>query len=156
MRARRPLFTFLLLNIFVSALVTGTILFFYDKAHPNNCNPPVAGLSTAFTEGENVSITGVIGTGAVQDERVVLRNTGSEKIVLTGWTLSDDKGLTYAFPQSPQLTLFPGASLQVHTKAGTDQPSDVYWNLTEPAWSSGELVVLYDPHKTARAFYRVP
>jgi hypothetical protein len=156
MRARRPLFPFLLLNIFVSALVTGTIIYFYDRTHQANCNTPVAGLTAVSSEGENVSIIGVIGAGAVQDERVVIQNTGSEKIVLTGWTLSDDQGLNYAFPQSPQLTLYPGASLQVHTRAGTDQPSDVYWSLTEPAWASGELVVLYDPAHTARAFYRVP
>jgi hypothetical protein len=157
MRARRPLFPYLLINIFVSALVTGTIIFFYDRSHQANCNPPKPGLTeVGSAEGVKVSIAGVIGAGAVKDERVIIQNSGSEKIILTGWTLTDDKGLVYHFPQSPELTLYPGASLQVHTKTGADQPSDVYWSRTEPVWTSGELAVLYDPENVARAFYRVP
>lgn len=157
MRARRPLFPYLLLNIFVSALVTGTIIFFYDRAHQANCNTPATGLPAVTSEnGLKINIVGVIGAGALTDERVVIQNTGSEKVLLTGWTLSDDQGLVYTFPASPQLTLYPGASLQVHTKAGANQPSDVYWSRTEAVWTSGELAVLYDPEKRTRAFYRVP
>ncbi len=157
MHARRPLFPYLLLNIFVSALVTGTIIFFYDRAHKADCLASQPSLSAVTSDsGENISITGVIGAGTVGDERVIIQNTGTDKILLTGWTLADNKGLTYNFPHSPELTLYPGASLQVHTKAGTDEPSDVYWSRTEPVWSSGELAVLYDPNNIARAFYRVP
>ncbi len=157
MRARRPLFPYLLLNIFVSALVTGTIIFFYDRAHVANCPTPQAGLpAVTAASGENINILGVIGAGALADERVIIQNTGTVKITLTGWSLADDKGLVYKFPQSPELTLYPAASLQVHTKSGDDKPSDVYWNRAEPVWTSGELVVLYDDESVARAFYRVP
>jgi len=157
MHARRRLFPYLLLNIFVSALVTGTIIFFYDRAHPADCPTSQPGLTGDTSDGGlNVSIMGVIGAGTVEDERIIIQNTGSQKILLTGWRLEDDKGLVYDFPQSPQLTLYPGASVQVHTRSGTDQPSDVYWGRTEPVWASGELAALYDPQNIARAFYRVP
>jgi hypothetical protein len=158
MDARRRLFSYLLINIFVSGLVTGTIIFFYDRAHRANCAPTQPDLTAVTSEvGDvNVSIVGVIGAGTVANERVVIQNMGSEKIDLTGWYLEDNKGVSYNFPQSPQLTLFPGATVQVHTKSGTDTLPDLYWGRTEPVWSSGELAALYDPQKIARAFYRVP
>lgn len=157
MHARRRIFPYLLLNIFVSALVTGTIIYFYDRAHPVNCLTPQPDLSAVTADsGLNVSIVGVIGAGTLGDERIVIHNTGSEKILLTGWRLEDDKGLVYHFPDSPQLTLYPGASVQVHTKSGTDQPSDVYWGRTETVWTSGELASLYDPQNVPRALYRIP
>ncbi|HTX80041.1 MAG TPA: hypothetical protein VMC62_10245, partial [Longilinea sp.] len=65
----------------------------------------------------------------------------------------DSKGNTYTFPQ---LTLYPGVIVQLHTIAGQDSPSDLYWGRSTPAWTSGELVALYDSQNIARAFYRVP
>jgi len=157
MHSRRRFFPYLLINIFVSALVTGTIIFFYDRAHRADCGTTAPDLTAITSEtGVNVNIVGVIGAGMVADERVVIQNTGSEKILLTGWYLEDNKGVIYNFPQSPQLTLYPGATVLVHTKAGTDNPSDVYWGRTEAVWTSGELAALYDPQNIARAFYRVP
>jgi hypothetical protein len=158
MHARRRLGPYLLINIFVSALVTGTIIYFYDRARQAECTPPPPNLTSATSQtGDvNVSITGVIGAGTVTDERVVIQNNGNEKLLLTGWTLGDDKGNLYTFPQSPQLTLFPGATVQVHTRTGTDSPTDFYWGRSAAVWTSGELAALYDPENIARAFYRIP
>jgi len=158
MGARRRLVSYLLINIFVSGLVTGTIIFFYDRAHRANCNPAQPDLTAITSDSSNLdlNIVGVIGAGTVDSERVVIQNAGSEKITLTGWYLEDSKGTIYNFPQSPALTLYPAATLQVHTKAGTDTLPDLYWGRTEPVWVSGELAVLYDPQNIARAFYRVP
>ena len=158
MAAHRRLGSYLLVNIFVSALVTGTIIFFYDHAHRADCIPTPPDL-TAITpkSGEvNISIVGVIGAGTISDERVVIQNNGSGKLILTGWYLEDNKGVIYTFPQSPQLALFPGATVQVYTKSGTDMLPDLYWGRPAPVWTSGELAGLYDPQNIARAFYRVP
>ena len=84
---------------------------------------------------------------------MVIQNDGAQETVLTGWTLSDNKGQVYAFPQ---LMLYPGARVQVHTASGTDSPTDLYWGRTAPVWTSGELAGLYDTDNIARAFYRVP
>jgi len=158
MGARRRLVSYLLLNIFVSGFVTGTIIFFYDRAHRANCNPVQPDLTaiTSDSSNLNINIVGVIGVGTVDSERVIIQNAGSEKITLTGWYLEDSQGTIYNFPQSPALMLYPGATLQVHTKAGTDTLPDLYWGRTDAVWVSGELAVLYDPQNIARAFYRVP
>jgi hypothetical protein len=155
MKTRRRLVFTLLINIFVSALVTGTVIFFYDRVHRAECNtalPTVATIPTGNGK-VNVNIAGVVGVGNLQDERMVIQNDGTEGTELTGWTLTDNKGLVYTFPQ---LILHPGAKVQVHTASGKDTPSDLYWGLPTPVWISGELAALYDTQNIARAFYRVP
>ena len=158
MAARRRLVSYLLLNIFVSALVTGTIIYYYDRTHRPDCstNLPDATAVRPGTGDVNVSIVGVIGAGTVADERVVIQNNGSEKLVLTGWNLKDNQGATYTFPQFPELMLYPGAKVEVYTKSGTDTLPNLYWGRASPVWISGELVTLYDPQNIPRAFYRVP
>ena len=155
MRSRRRLFYNILINIFVSALVTGTIIFLYDRAHRADCNNCLPDTATTVpgTGSLAVSITSVSGTGALDDEQVVIQNNGSQELILTGWTLKDSKGIIYTFPQ---LTLFPGGTAQVHTKTGIDKLPDLYWGRSAPVWQSGELAALYDAQNIARAFYRVP
>jgi hypothetical protein len=155
MKPRRHLVSTLLINILVSAFVTGTMIFFYDRAHRADCTTiqPIIPTLSAGGSDINVNIAGVIGVSALQDERMIIQNDGTQEIIMTGWTLSDNKGLAYVFPQ---LNLFPGARVQVHTATGLDTPTDLYWGRTAPVWASGELVALYDTHYIARAFYRVP
>jgi hypothetical protein len=155
MRSRPRLFYTLLINIFVSALVAGTVLFFYDRIQHTKCIttlPDTSAVSPGIGN-ETVNIVGVIGVGTISEERMVIQNDGTEESVLTGWYLADNKGLVYTFPQ---LMLSPGAKVQVHTASGKDNPIDLYWGRSSPAWTSGELVALYDAHAIARAFYRVP
>ncbi len=155
MKSRPRLLTTLLINIFVSALVAGAALFFYDRAHRQECLQTLPNIATVSSglDDKAVNITGVIGVGMLAEERLVIQNDGKQEIVLTGWTITDNKGLVYTFPQ---LMLAPGASVQVHTTAGKDIPTDLYWGRTASAWASGELVALYDAQSIARAFYRVP
>ena len=155
MNSRRRLVPYLLINIFVSALVTGTILFFYNRAHAANCSPTQTTSATLAPGNGNidVNIAGVIGAGTLTDERMIIQNDGKQELVLTGWFLTDNKGNAYTFPQ---LTLFPGVKVQVHSTAGKDTPTDLYWGRSAPVWTSGELAALYDDHNIARGFYRVP
>jgi Lamin Tail Domain len=155
MESRRRLLPTLLINVFVSALVTGTIIFFYDRSHRTDCTttPPVIATLPTGSSDVNVNISGVIGVGNLQDERMIIENDGTQEAVLTGWYLTDNKGTVYTFPQ---LLLHPGAKVQVHSAAGKDNPTDLYWGRNAPVWTSGELVALYDTQAIARAFYRVP
>jgi hypothetical protein len=155
MKPQRHLASTLLINIFVSALVTGTMIFFYDRAHRADCGTPAPIVATlpAGNSDVKVDISGIAGVGNLRDESLTLQNDGKQEMVLTGWTLTDNKGLVYTFPQ---LMLFPGAKVQVHSTAGTDSPTDLYWGRPAAIWTSGELVALYDTHAIARAFYRVP
>jgi hypothetical protein len=154
MNSRRRLVYYLLINIFVSALVAGSIIFYYDRNHHVEC-PAVLVAATAApgTADISVSMVGVIGVGALADERIIVQNNGTEQLDLSGWYLTDNQGNTYTFPK---LTLFPGVTVQIHTIAGQDTPSDLYWGRSAPVWLSGELAALYDTKNIARAFYRVP
>ncbi len=93
------------------------------------------------------------GPGALASETVILQNNGSDALILTGWTLKDGQGSTYTFPE---ITLYPGGMVQVHSGPGTNTAADLFWGLTAPVWKSGELVALYDTQNIARAFYRIP
>jgi competence protein ComEC len=157
---RRRLFYYVLLNIFVSAAVTGAILFFYDRSHRTApaallaAPTPTGSTAAGPAAGEvKAGIVSVIGAGMTASEIVVVQNDGTGSLVLTGWTLKDSQGNTYTFPQ---LTLYPGGTLQVHTAAGQDTAVDLYWGRSGPAWSPGELAALYDAGGVARAFYRIP
>ena len=152
MNTRRRLVNYIILNIFVSAAVTGTILFFYHRLNKPDCGSSLP-VVTAAPGGMSADILGVSGVGSAASEVVTLQNNGPDAIVLTGWTIKDDQGTTFTFPQ---VTLYPGAALKVHTAAGKDTPSDLYWGRTSPVWEAGELAAVYDTQNVARAFYRIP
>jgi hypothetical protein len=100
-----------------------------------------------------LTIIGVTGAGTAENEGIILQNTGEKSVVLTGWVLQESNGATFTFPQ---LTLYAGGSVQVHTSSGEDSVTDLYWGQSDPLWEAGELVVLYDTQGLARAFYRIP
>jgi hypothetical protein len=157
MKTRRHLITYLLLNGLVSAAVVSTILFIYNRIYQQDCAPVLAiatsQAGTPLPGVGRVEILSVLGAGSPADEVLVVRNSGSETLVLTGWYLKDEQSGKYEFPQ---LTLFPGGMVRVHTDGGVDTASDLHWASATPVWSSGELAVLYDAQDVARAFYRIP
>jgi hypothetical protein len=156
MKSRQRLFFYVLLNIFVSALVTGSILYVYNRYYQKDCSPtlPDNPVSTPSSlNGINVAIISIAGAGSLESEITTFQNTGDSPLVMTGWMLKNKLGSSYTFPQ---LTLYPGGIVQLHSDTGGDTASDLYWRRTTAAWSSGELAALYDSQGIARAFYRVP
>ena len=150
---RSRLIPYLFLNVLVSVLVSGTVLYFYDRATQKKDCSPVVTAPTLSSVTISANILSVSGAGALGSESVLLQNNGLEPIILTGWTLKNVEGSSYIFPQ---LTLYPGGTVQVHSGNGTDTAADLYCGLSSPVWKSGELVALYDTQNIARAFYRVP
>ncbi|HIE25265.1 MAG TPA: lamin tail domain-containing protein [Anaerolineales bacterium] len=163
---------FILLNIFVSAAVTGAILFWYDRTYRQATIPaatvsisvPTGGVSadiapatpaaTLDPEAEiNVEIVSVIGAGTFEAEMVLVRYNGEGELHLEGWTLKDEDKNVYDFPK---LTLYPAGAVQIHTMAGQDTVVDLYWGLRQSVWQSGEEVKLIDSQGTERASYKVP
>ncbi len=161
---------FILLNIFVSVVVTSAILFWYDRTYrqavipatvisyssPTSFAPAKAELPAATldpTAKINVKIISVIGAGTFDAEMVLVRYSGEGELDLTGWTLEDEDKNVYDFPQ---LILYPAGAVQIHTMAGQDTVVDLYWGLRQSVWQSGEEVKLIDPHGTERASYKVP
>ncbi len=100
-----------------------------------------------------VMIDTVIGAGALETERVVLKRTGDGELSLVGWRLTNSKGMEYYFPQ---ITLYKGTSINLNTRTGQDTVSDLYWGLTTSIWKSGEVVSLYDSQNNLRATYTIP
>ncbi|WP_276247981.1 MULTISPECIES: DUF4350 domain-containing protein [unclassified Haladaptatus] len=79
----------------------------------------------------------------LNDEYVVFENVGSGSLDLTGWTVEDEVGKTYAFPSG--FSLAAGATVTLHTGSGTDTSSDLYWGKTQAVWNnSGDTVFVYD------------
>jgi hypothetical protein len=150
---RRRLVLYILLNALVSALVTGAILFYYDRANQKTDCGTIEPVPTLASGGVNADIVSVTGAGVLGSETVVIQNNGDAALLLSGWTLKDSQGSTYTLLQ---LTLYPGGTVQIHTGSGLDTASDLYWGRSEPVWESGELAALYDMQNIARAFYRVP
>lgn len=162
---RRRLVLYLLLNIFISACVTGGILFWYDRNYRSaslSAVQPVAPLSVqggapAASFDPNVDIpveiVSIVGAGMLDAEWVIVRNAGNEPINLSGWQLQDSNRHVFTFPN---LTLNTGGAVQVHTISGTNTVIDLYWGLGEPVWESGEEAQLLDPSGNVRAVYTVP
>lgn len=162
---RRKLIQYLLLNVFVSASVTGLILFWYDR-NVRAVSQPAVVQATAISSGDSapavsdelqtdipVKISSVVGAGAMESEIVVVKFEGEGQLNLASWQLKDENGNTFTFPK---LTLYPNGAVQVHTNSGTDTVIDLYWGIGESVWSSGENARLFDSQGNLRAVYRVP
>jgi len=159
---RRRLLLYLLLNVFISACVTGAILFWYDRNYRSASLSPVqpAGsqgisVSAATLDAQTdipVEIVSVIGAGTLNAEWVVVRYQGEDPINLANWELRDDDRNTFVFPQ---LILHTNGAVQIHTTSGTNTVIDLYWGESDPVWESGEEAQLYDPNGNLRAKNKV-
>jgi hypothetical protein len=150
----------------VSACVTGSILFWYDRNY-RTAAPIVNVPASAAPAGElltngtveettaegTVEIVSVIGAGTLNAEMVVIRYNGDGELGLAGWRLQDDNGNKFEFPQ---LELYTNGAVQLHTTTGTNTVVDLYWGLRHPVWESGEVVRLYDNNGDLRAVYNIP
>jgi len=155
MNQRWRLVSYILINILVSACVTGVILYIYDRTNQAACSPSTysSSLLTPLSGHVQIEIISVIGAGFVASEIVVIQNTGQESVFLTGWYLQDDEGNAFTFPQ---LSLNPGATVQVHTGFGEDTAADLFWGHTQPVWRSGEMATIKDTQGEPHALYHIP
>lgn len=160
---RRRLILYLLLNAFISACVTGAILFWYDRNYRATAlsSVPPASISNNLSAPQTfspqvdipVEIVSIVGAGTLNAEWVVVRNAGTEPLSLAGWQLKDSNRNVFTFPN---LTLNSGGAVQIHSTSGTNTVIDLYWGETEPVWQSGEEAQLLDPSGNLRAVYNVP
>lgn len=97
-----------------------------------------------------IRITAIAHRGDITLENVVLENTGSASVDLTGWSLQDEDGNAYIFPA---FTLRGGALVRVYTRTGQDTPRAFYWNLDAPVWRADESATLLDADGDLQAVY---
>jgi LysM repeat protein len=120
---------------------------------PMATSPPRPTLPTPTPSGPPVvEIAGVLGAGSLETEVVRVRNTGGAAS-LANWTLTDASGTAFVFPR---LVLFPGGQVAVYSHTGQSSPTALYWGRSEPAWNSGQLVVLRNDEGEAVDTYIVP
>lgn len=100
---------------------------------PTPTQPPLGEL--------NIVITEASGVGELFQETVVILNQGAAGVSLNGWKLQGSSLGVFIFPD---IVLFSGGSIRVHTAAGQNTPSDLYLNQGEPAWPPGSTVILED------------
>ncbi len=111
---------------------------------PTATAPPLGQIS--------VEITNVLGYGNLEKEQVLIANTGPG-VQLVGWTLSGSATDTYTFPN---MFLFNGGQVAIHTADGTDSYTDLYWGRDAPAWQSGDTVTLKNIKGEIIATYIIP
>ncbi len=163
---RRRFILYLLLNVFISACVTGAILFWYDRNYRSvsisavqpavpSGNQPVSASGTALSPQTDipVEIVSVIGAGTLNAEWVVVSYKGEDQINLANWELRDQNRHVFVFPQ---LILHKDGAVQIHSASGTNTVIDLYWGQSDPVWQSGEEAQLYDPSGNLRSKYKVP
>lgn len=140
-------------------LGAGMVIFVPGETPPavveNQAPEPAPTSTPAVYSSDNpqVGILAVIGAGDLGTERVVLRQIGDAQVPLAGWSLRTETGDTYLFPQ---LSLFRGGAVSVHSAAGVDSVVDLYWGRDQAAWQSGAVVNLLDPQGNVHATYTIP
>jgi micrococcal nuclease len=78
----------------------------------------------------------------LNDEYVVLENSGSSYVVLTGWSAHDESNNLYVFPS---FNLTNGSSVTLYTGSGTDTETRLYWGSDKPIWNNdGDTLYLRD------------
>ncbi len=101
-----------------------------------------------------IEIGDILGAGKVDQEQVVITNTGDRLADMQGWTLSDADGNVYTFPN---FRLWKGGSVIVHTRIGQDgsPPANFYWGKLGAIWSPGEVATLKNALGEVIATYTV-
>lgn len=127
-------------------------------ASPTEVPPPTTAppLPTATPDPNQplpqLTIREVRSPGVVNSELVVLVNAGGP-VNLAGWVVRAETGRQYTFPA---LTLFAGGAVNLHTGAGADTVTDLYWNQPEAVWTTGQVVQVLDTAGTIHARFTVP
>jgi hypothetical protein len=109
--------------------------------------------STTAPFGEiNVVISEVGGSGNLLQETLVILNKGAGTS-LAEWKLEGSSLGIFVFPD---IFLFSGGSIRIHTSAGENTASDLYLNQGEAAWPPGTTIILSDDKGVEISRFTVP
>ena len=64
--------------------------------------------------------------GSLKAEYIVIKNTGSNRVGMGGWTIRDTSGHVYRFAAG--VLIGAGAKVTLHTGSGTNRFGHVYWD----------------------------
>jgi hypothetical protein len=78
----------------------------------------------------------------LNDEYLVLKNTASTSLELSGWQIRDEADHTYTFPDG--FVLESGMDVTIHSGSGTNSESRLYWGASSAIWNNnGDTVFVY-------------
>ena len=100
----------------------------------------------------NVVISEISGAGDLLRETLVVLNKGASTS-LRDWKLEGSSLGVFIFPD---IFLFSGGSIRVHTSAGENTPTDLYLNQGEAAWLPGNTIILTDANNVEISSFTVP
>lgn len=173
LRGAKRLIYYLILNILVSACTILAILILWERIRgpllPNFPQATTAPLHLptltpqpqqqttpqplADFSQPQLEIVRIVGAGDLPTEYIILRRIGTGALSLENWRIRSPNGAEYTFPQ---LILYQGGAVNLHSAAGSNQVSDLYWGLTQSAWAPGSLVTLFAPDGSIHTTYVVP
>lgn len=107
-----------------------------------NIAATAAATATPAATGQGLRIGAVESPGALPSEAISLVNDSNLAVNLQGWKLGREGGPTYIFES---VSIFPGGSLWIHSRAGNNTSVALYWGQESPIWESGAVIQLRDP-----------
>ena len=109
---------------------------------------------TPVIRGAEIEISIIRTPGVLSSEALRIVSNSDGVVSLEGWTLEDANGHILRFPNVQLLR--KGIFIEVYSRSGHSTPYEIYWNLDEAAWQSGETAVIKDVFGQIQATYRVP
>ncbi len=94
----------------------------------------------SLPNGIKVIISEISGAGNLAQETLVVLNQG-EGTSLKGWTLEGSALGIFVFPD---IFLFSGGNIRIHTINGQNSPSDLYLGQTQATWPPGTTIIMKD------------
>jgi len=89
------------------------------------------------------------------DQIVCIANKGNDPVKISNWLIRNTIGRTYYFPAGTVID--GGKTLKVHTGAGTNSATDLYWNYEfKPVFDSKDQITLVDDSATDVAKFTTP
>lgn len=77
----------------------------------------------------------------LDEEYLVFENDSETPLDLSGWTVENEAGRSYRFPEG--VVLEPGEHVTLHSAEGEDTETDLHWGATEPVWDEqGDVVTV--------------
>jgi LysM repeat protein len=107
----------------------------FAAAQPTATPVPSAG-------GAGLQLSVVANPGNLANESISLVNGGDLAVNLQGWRLEREGGPVYSFGSVP---LLPGGGIIFHSRTGTDSSVELFWNQTQPVWTTGARARLLNP-----------
>ncbi|MEW5827096.1 MAG: lamin tail domain-containing protein [Candidatus Bipolaricaulota bacterium] len=104
--------------------------------------PPPSGPAVGFTWPFHYDAAGDDAEN-LNDEYLTLLNEEDHPVDLSGWTIENERGVTFRFPHGAMLA--SRATITVHSGGGADSETVFYWRAGDPVWSDrSDLAILRD------------